>query len=131
MRLSVLARLTPLMVFTMVGCATTGRIVKDEGDKGWILVDHMHGAHPIAGGVAREFCRQRGLEFTRDIASIRSDFADRLNLGFEASDGRTFNFKCDPKPQPTPSASQPVQPKLQEAEPAKQRQQELEEQHYR
>ena len=136
MRLSVLTRLTPLIVFIMLGCAaTTGRIVKDEGDKGWIIVDRMYLPYPPAINVAREFCRQRGLEFTRDIASIRSDFVARLNLGFEAADGRTFNFKCDPKPQLTPLTPQPVQLQPQEtdrlraeAEASRQRQRQLEEQ---
>lgn len=144
MRFGALARLTPVMVmvFTMLGCATTGRVVKDEGDKGWISVDHLFNSGPIAVDVAREFCRQRGLGFTytynQGMVNPRS-FDNKVvgswNLGFDVSEGRIYKFDCDPKRQSTSFTPQPAQQQTQEtdrlraeAEAAKQRQRQLEEQ---
>ena len=131
-RLLFLAFLLPIFVS---GCATSGYVSKDEGDKGWITVDRTFNSGPVARDVAKNFCQGRGL-------SLYTYGYDDGSSGLDSRGGELYSFVCtsgrqgevflsltaDHRTQPIQQQNSEVERLRAEAEASRQRQRQLEEQ---
>lgn len=108
------ACLVMTVVVLVNGCASSGRVVKDEGDRGFISVNYMFNSYPIAESVARNFCGARGYGFNPipliNPGSIDPKRLPTSSMGFDVDEGSIYRFFCAPKPEvrvaPTPVEQQ-------------------------